>query len=400
VQLLGSSPLAVVKESREIEGVEQDVIVLRLEQPDAGATTLVGTELSVLEEFSGPCAGRPESGTCESPPHEFINTVGPDCDGVIKLKFLGCASPAAILSECGIVLDCELGLTEACVPPHIPDDTGRLPGEYTPYIIPSPQVDPPGSDDDDDETPVTSPATLPYSDCFDTVNELNRLGYVTPLDDFTAVSGGWLLVPDDTDCPLDSMCSLSCSEGETCLDWEVTAANSYSTEETISLSMKNLSVLDFGDNSTANRIVRTDVKLMYGSASALRNAGVVINYRDHTSLSGRKVYYYAELDYDNQEFSLKYFNGTFTSDVVVHNMLGQLNLETWYRIDIRTEAPSAQSSSSGRVDVTVKLTDPCGAMSVQIGPIPTSQYLPSSGLFGFGTRRAHSRFSYIRIDEN
>jgi hypothetical protein len=411
VQLLGASPLAIVGESREIENEEQDVIVFRLEQPDPGSTETVGTELNVLKEFAGPCSGRPESGTCPSDPIEFINSVGPDCDGVLKLKFLGCASPASILSECGIVLDCEIGLTEACAPPHIPDDIGRLPDEYTPFTLPSPQVPPVDDPGVPDEPPEDPAADLPYMDCFDVVDQSDRIGSVgsgTAADDFTVVSGDWILVADDTDCPLDSICHIPCSdESESRGDCHVddpmptpTASQSYSTEGDDSLSLRNISILDFGDNSTANRRLRTDIKLLVGSENSKTNGGVVINYRDHGSLAGRKVYYYAELDYDNQEFALRFFNGTFMSDVLVQPLVGQIQHDNWYRIEISTIATSQQTEESGHVDITVKLTDPCGGLSVQIGPLATANYLPSSGLFGFAANRAHTRFSYVRVDEN
>ena len=101
VRLVGDAPLEVVAEDRDLPGVgTRRVVVFRLVeqdatdgfvQPEAAVTT------SVFQEFAGPCVGRPESRTCGDPqPVEFVNTVGPDCEGVLEVEFKGCLVPAKL----------------------------------------------------------------------------------------------------------------------------------------------------------------------------------------------------------------------------------------------------------------------------------------------------------------
>lgn len=122
VRWCAEAPLKISKESRDIDDIERDVIVLRLIQ-DADLNP------DVLHRFAGPCAGRPESKTCgDAQPIEFINSVGPDCNGQITLHFKNCVV-AQIEDPIGALLDVETGLSEACLLPHLPDENGVLPGE-------------------------------------------------------------------------------------------------------------------------------------------------------------------------------------------------------------------------------------------------------------------------------
>lgn len=132
VKLLADPPLTLTRETRTVQGISRDVIVLRLSdgvaaQPPGGANH------SVLEEFAGPCGGRPDSRSCPPPrPIEFINSVSPDCDGQITLEFAGCAVPAELTTTTGFVLDCGSGLGDACPPPYLPDADGNLPTSGSP----------------------------------------------------------------------------------------------------------------------------------------------------------------------------------------------------------------------------------------------------------------------------
>jgi hypothetical protein len=123
VKLQAEPPLKLSKQERVIEGKLRDCIVVELAD-DGGAP-----EDNVFERFIGPCAKRPESGTCERTPIEYVNAVGPDCNGVLTLEFVGCALPSRMLTPRAIVLDCGLGLSSACNKPYLPDENGNLPGD-------------------------------------------------------------------------------------------------------------------------------------------------------------------------------------------------------------------------------------------------------------------------------
>ena len=145
VRLRAREPLQIVKEQREIEGVVRDCIVVRLIDnastdfpvPSTAISLLGGQTPSVFQQFSGPCAGRPESDTCGDPqPIEYINAVGPDCNGVLTLEFAGCAQVTQIMSICGLAVDCQFGLTDACLPAQLPNSAGLLPSEYQAADVP------------------------------------------------------------------------------------------------------------------------------------------------------------------------------------------------------------------------------------------------------------------------
>ncbi len=54
---------------------------------------------NILDDYSGLCAKRPESGNCEKTPIERINTVGPSCAGNLNIEFRGVHSPGGRMSR-------------------------------------------------------------------------------------------------------------------------------------------------------------------------------------------------------------------------------------------------------------------------------------------------------------
>jgi hypothetical protein len=164
IQLLGATDLEVVQDTREIGGAIVDVIILRL---------VDSLNRNVFGLYAGPCAGRPESGTCTRPAVESINGVMPDCAGDLTLEFRG-AQPLAFAGGGGIALDLALGMAETCTgQDYLPDGEGNLPGDYEGECPPAtpPQVPPP-------EGPTTPPGgglppvpggcvVLPYYESFD-----------------------------------------------------------------------------------------------------------------------------------------------------------------------------------------------------------------------------------------
>lgn len=107
---------------QQLYGVPLSAVYIRLKDQ---------ADIDVFDLYAGPCKGRPESGTCEGlQPIEFINSVGPDCDGNLTIEFEGCSVPGKILvgEPCGAILDCDLGLSDVCSEAdRLPDDEGNLP---------------------------------------------------------------------------------------------------------------------------------------------------------------------------------------------------------------------------------------------------------------------------------
>jgi hypothetical protein len=191
VKLEGGQDIEIIKSPRVILGESRpNTIVFRLDED----TTSSG-EVSIYEKYAGPCGLRPESRNCENgEPIEFINTVSPDCCGNIFLEFRGCAdiisvqqdllnpmTPTTGVNECGVVIDCGVGLAAACVSPdRLPDDEGNLPNEYddncADVVIDDtdPPIDelPDIADDNGEPNPdpgddTNDTANLPYEEDFD-----------------------------------------------------------------------------------------------------------------------------------------------------------------------------------------------------------------------------------------
>lgn len=401
VTLKATEPLAVAKEERVIDGVTRDCIVVRLVDtegvdgfpvPAAAADVSGYKAASVFQQFAGPCAGRPESGTCGCPtPIEYVNAVAPDCTGTITIEFRGCAQVAQIQEVCGIAVACQFGLVDACLPPQLPSSEGLLPSEYTPANVPVPPDIPQPPPPPGTSVSYVPNGELPFVACF--VGGLAELG---------TANGEWVFSEDNSPtavCPpvtigypvsesLSASTSVSVSTG-----YLTVPDGSYEsgTAATRCVALFNV------DETTVYRRATTEVKLTQGPAGAKRNAQLVVNYRPHSSVSGQFVYYAAELDYDAQEFRLLRFNGTAFQVVAPASVAAPgIQLDKWYRI----EATVLPGDDAGEVAISVRLTsvtDP-GVTDVTISA-QTNAYQPQTGKFGIGTNRAVSRFAYLRIDE-
>jgi hypothetical protein len=398
VRLDAVRPLEVALEDREVGGVIRQCVVLRLTD-DAGidgfrvpanATRLLPAADNVFRKFAGPCGGRPESGTCGTPePIEFINTVGPDCDGVLTIRLTGCADAVQIEGTCGVALDCGLGLDDACLAPRLPASDGRLPDEYEAADIPSPPPTP-GPDDGSVSESYAVVGELPWAECF---------GSDAAPDAFSVRSGLWQVHSADDSgevvCPGDDLTvyyntyvydvSLSASSSFS----QTVRSGSYATNTT---AARNVTVWDGFDASTVYRRVTTDAKMLLGPPGSRQNAGLVLNYR---LASGVYVYYLAEMDYDAQEFRISRFNGTSATSVAAASVPG-LQLDKWYRITATIVGGPGASQETIRArlqSVSDSVVDATLTASV-------SNYRPTAGgRFGFHANRSLARFAFLKVEE-
>lgn len=375
ILLRGEEPIEIVKESREIDNQTLDVIVIRLKDSE-----LFKLEGSVFQAMAGPCSKRPESGTCGDPqPIEFINTVGPDCDGLLEIEFKGCAVVGRNTTDCSVVVDCSFGLIESCTPPHIPDSEGNLPTEFASAPIES--TPPP------EEPPIP---TVSISDHVVVVGELPFIeGFNLTMSSFVVRTGQFIYVSDDSPAdPTVSMISQSESLSES------SPSLCYATEGPTSVGTRNVAVWEGFDVTTLFRQVTTEVKLVQGPAGSSNNGGIIINYRPHQTNPGQYVYFIAEINYETQEFRLQRFNGTIFRPVVSASVPG-LALDTWYRITVQVGVYGGTS-----VGITARLDSiESGGTHVVLGPALVSSYLPDDGYFGLGSNRAIARFSYFEVQE-
>lgn len=396
VLLRGVLPVRVVKEERTIDGVLRDCIVIRLVDVagvdgfavPAAAREISGfKEASSFQEFAGPCANRPESGTCGTPePIEFVNAVAPDCNGVLTLEFRGCAAVAQVLGTCGIIVDCDLGLARACLPPYIPSSDGKLPSEYDPIVV-EPPIDPPPPDPEPGASEsLVVLGELPYIDCF----------HDGVADDFVNKYGLWQLVEDDSPATMCDDESVPVSESlSASTSASVGSERILQSLEAYTTASRNITVWEGFDDSTVYRRIMTDVKLALGPAGSKTNAGIVLNYRQASPSSTAYLYHLVEIDYETQEFRIVRFNGTNTVPVVPVSVPG-IHPDAWYRIDVNV-VPGA---TPGQITITAQLTsisEP-GLIDVTLS-VTVNDYGTTQGRFGFHTNRALARFSYFYLRE-
>lgn len=389
VRLAADSPLEIVSGTREIGGIDRDAIIIRLEADTA--ESLAGT--TPFEDFAGRCGKRPDSSNCGDPvPIETINSVGPNCSGVICLEFKGCAVVGKNTDDCAIVVDCGLGLSDTCAAPYLPDSDGVLPSERTEIMPPAPpDPPPPYVPTDSFSGPVTS-ITLPYCEPFDS-------GYAA---NFSVVSGTWDFAefnsPEDL-CAVSASLSLSCSIGDS--GWFM-CGYSYTTEQGVSGGTAGISLFT-PDAQTTYRKYQTDLQMLAGPTGAKRNGGILVNYKITSAdlplgSPGAVTFYLLEVDYDDAEFRLVYFNGyAYTTLTTVD--FPSVAIGDWYNLEFEV-LPSATLTT---VALSGKLTGPIGQTS-QVTyslshEVSSNSYLLDSALSGLHTNRAYTRFSYWRVSE-
>lgn len=380
VRLSGTAPIEVVKESRTIQGVNRDVVVVRLTQPAEDA--VIDGENSIFREFLGKCSGRPESLTCGDPaPIEFINTVRPDCNGNITIEFDGCAKLAEVLDNYGVLVDCELGLIDACALGTLAASDGKLRTEYDDEcVVNAESLWFNGNDfenvpsDSISEIVVTPPpfsGSLPFYECFATGN----------VEQWNTISGTFALVSDVSPDPICDQDAFSDSfEGVTTED------RSY---ESTDLGRRNIVTWEGFDTTTMSRRLTVDFKMI--NAGAKKNAGVILNYRPHPTVPGRYLYHLVELDYDAGEIRVLRWNGTnFVTEPAFAAVPG-ISLGLWYRLQVEV-TPGSEA------DISVQLTNvDAPALSVSFS-FTAASFSPADGYFGLHANRSQSRFNSIRVE--
>ena len=392
------SPLSITKETKVIDGIEYDnVIVFKLVEDAEVETNLVTAGLnleteSVFRSFSGDCGRRVGSKDCGAPePIETINGIGADCDGVLTLQFKGCGLIGRNITDCGIVIDCDLGLSGSCAPPPLPNlETGKLPSETAPRLIPP--VIPP-------EPPVTptnsisegfaSLLNLPYCEPFDTTPGLFPLYFSNGSGPSTA----WAYVNDDS--PGEEYCCEDADDSTNSCSNSMAVSPSQSFSTNTVLSETNVNEAFFtADDQTLFREVVSDVKMLTPTLGARSNAAVLLNKQ---SSSGLNTYWFVELNIANKSFGIYYWNGvsaTNVQSVVVPTLL----TNEWYRIKFAA-IPTVKQIEVELEAELVGITDPTISASISTS-VPSSSWGLDSGVSGIRTDRSKSLFSYFKIQQH
>jgi hypothetical protein len=358
VNMTAQAPLSARHEKLTINGQENcDAIVLRLDTEQQG-------DYNPLQYFLGPCAERPESGTCPKTPIETINGVVPDCDGNITLVFEG--FEAYPYADCGGVdVVSNIGLAEACAP--YGDPRARTPVDQCSESLSDPFAQLPDAEEYSSET---LPDGAYLGSCL-----------VTPVCvDFSAgstsnffVQSGLFVFENVSGPPL---CGLSSASPFTA-HYTYTAAN---------IVRRNIALFKNCPTSWAlGKTISTELRLTF--AGLRRNGGIVLNYL----VGAQTTYLVAMIDGDTNQLRLLRFNGSSLVNEYSTNFptaVGQ-----WYNL-----SATPFSSGSG-VSVTVAASVIGSLVPPVVFTSAVANYGNPIGLSGLYTDRAFTNFNKFIVED-
>lgn len=419
VNLTAMAPLQLTKEIRIINGIEySNVVVFSLKEGEQ-FTAVVATE-SVLAAFAGPCGKRTGSKTCTDPqPVQFINGVAPNCDGVITLDFQGCAVVGKNTKDCGVILDCSLGLSASCSPPYLPTlSAGNLPSESPRVIItpPAPPLPPVIVDVSISEV-VETILTLPYCDTFD---EMVAVGF-NPMGDslFDFISDD---SPKENDCCTATLTNYGCDMStsiSSSIDYGMSYSLSNSISQPVSYSIANIPIIrsieiassyaTIQPNAQARtnislwtidvqslyRKYTTDVKITEGQLGSKKNAGIIVNYRQ--VLPNVVNYLAAILDIDTSVFGIYFFNGLSLVPIITTS-IPKAKIEDWYRVSF-TLIPNNITQTSIQLNAILTGVTDESINAILATSISANLWQTDAGNAGFYAKRSRSYFSFWRVEE-
>ena len=437
VNLVGEAPLTITQATRVIDGNTKKVVLFSL-VAETETIVDVATGGNILQLLAGDCGRRPESGSCGSPePIEYINAVGPDCNGTVTLEFTGCAIVGRNTADDSIIIDCTTDIDETCEPPFLPSlEEGRLPSEFTP-IPPTTPVPPPPppTGPDSISSAFETPVSLPYCDNFSdgVADHFYDVGYT--IGETTA----WIY-DDDTSSPEDICRDESVSDSVS-----VIPTDSFSTRTESGVSSRNMQVWSPGPDEcsspndcdqTIYRTFTTDIRVVVNnlpenipdSSSILRNGGILTNYRINPTTGG-KTFWIAEAEiagapqYESR-FSIHYFDGLIMRNVIDPSNGEPVSItgidiypDVWYRLSLNV-AQEENNDLNQNIMLSATLVGPLEAwqmnpsppqISLSLGPVPihVDTYINNdvyeygeSGLAGFHTNRSATQFSCWQVEDN
>lgn len=369
VDLVGDGPLAVGYGQRWIADRLRDVVVLYMS--NAGADPFAAPDQpaadNVFRQFAGPCGGRPESRTCGDPqPVEFVAGVGPDCDGVLTLRFEGCARVAPLAGRPGVRVDCGLSLDAACPAPYLPAADGTLPSEGPPPAE-IPAVDPAPVAGDSASESAGAGESLPYSTCFE-----------AGLDELAPVAGAWAV--GGLDDPW-AVCGVPAGDS---------ASGPTEGRAAVAQSAATRNVLVWG-NSPGNGLGCQVTTRLAITPGVRENAAVVANWRPSPSVPTAGTYTLAGIDLATQTLFVSRFNG-YAALPIAGVVVPGLATEAVYELVV-----TVRPGRVGEASVEVALAAGDGTALATLGPVTDTDYGDPDGLFGLATDRAGARFGLFEV---
>ena len=374
VNLSAVAPLTISKQTKVINGdTYENVVVFGLADTSG---SIVGTATtSVFSQFAGPCGRRVGSKSCSDPqPILSLNSVTPDCDGVLTLEFSGCAVIGRNETDCGVIVDCGLGLSDACLPPYLPKlSTGELPSEVEPADIPEITDPDDGSSSDTppiiDETVIVT-MDLPFCQDF---SQNRSSGFFQ-----TAGSLFGFIADDSSDEPI-------CSE--------VLTTTSFGSISDAAQAKTNIAIFDL-DAQCLFRRYQTDMKILAGVPGSRKNAGILMNYK--ANVGGLSTYLLALLDVAAGTFGIYFFNGVGLVTISQSAVAG-LQTGKWYRVSFKA-LPNTSTYTSVNLTATVLGVEDSVSLTIS-SSVSSNLWVTDSARSGLYVDRSKSYFSYWSVNE-
>ena len=247
----------------------------------------------------------------------------------------------------------------------------------------------------------TSPATntLPSETHSDTVSDTSlsieiheHLPHIITFDksglgNWSAAAGGMALVLDDD--PGEASVASEISETSPVHMSEYLMPHDSLTTEG-NAPYRNVLIWNT-DIGTVHRRFKLATKLLANTSGALHNGGLVLNYRQSSTVPGAYVWFVVQLDYDSQQFNIQRYNGSTLNATSAFANLSDITVGTWYTIDVYTVSIGA--------NITIQASLYLETTRLAEITLTTNQYLPDFGKIGFHANRAESRFSYLLIED-
>ena len=373
-QLIGlqaESPLEIVYDQVEIDDRVYPALRVRLTDkldPSAAA------DISVLQEFSGPCSSRPDSRTCPDPqPIEYLGSVSPDCEGFIEIELSGGFVVGQNVDDGSLVIEYDHDRSEICQRGPYPTPQGVLPGEVEdPAYYDLTSIEDVWSEGSRSLLQAGDGSARSFS-----VGEevLGSFPVAVEFSDFQAVDfvphlGSWTFIGDLPYDP-DVIC--------------------YTPATITGGSRQNATLWHGFDITTLNRAVETSLKFSSARGSTMHNGGLIINYQESSDSTGRWQMILAVLDYDKQALRLlRWTGGGFQS--IFEMPANGLRRDVWYTL----RAVIRVDDGYTEVKITVSVSGP--NIDLLVGPILVPNYSPADGLFGLWADCSHTRFLYFSVD--
>lgn len=318
---------------------------------------------NVHAAYLGDCLARPESGNCPKTPVGSINGVTPDCDGVVEVEFRGIqATPYA--GGGGVLLDADLGYSEACPGDGLPDADGNLPLASDRCCGGRGVVDLVQSSCSDvvyyDMTPASTEHTFTLAGDEPFAEEFRD----TPSTDYYC--GG----------PHRPILR--------------------TTDDGLNLGLiRPAPSLQFGGGCANPGSLGKEAKAVVRPEGSLGTAGLVVDYRADGG-DGQPRYYLVLVSAASGDLEVRHFNGTTLSTVA--SAPAGIASGGWYDLRVQTSPYPANSPAAGMAAIAASVRVPGGGGGQASLALAVSDYGPGVGLFGIGTAHGAGMFAVFCLE--